>query len=433
MPQYQYRARDMEGHAHQGVQTAASEEEVLRALDASRLIPVSIRVQAAPRPRRAARSAATPTPSAAQDDVFKRLSAALEELTSRPKRGSVAMFARQLSTLINTGIPLVRALRSISRDHYDKNLARFINAVAADVQKGESLSAALGNHPRVFDQVFVSLVKTGEVSGTLDKIMDQTAGYLERAETLKLKVESALRYPVFVFSFALVVLLAMVLKIVPMFAKIYAQFGVQLPLPTRILLGISHAVTHNILILIGLGVAATIAWGRLMRSEAGRLWLDRVKIGLPMFGPLIRMYAISRFARTMGLLVGSGTQMLYALKVIRPVPGNKVMEQAIDSVRLQVEQGTALSAAMSETGAFPEMLVQVTATGEETGQLDNLLGRTAEFYEQRVSASVDGLGSLVEPIAIVLVGGMVGMMLIALYLPIFSLGQAMRAGLTGHH
>ena len=431
MPQYQYRARDMEGHAHQGVQTAASEEEVLRALDASRLIPVSIRVQAPPRPRRAAPSAATPT--VAQEDVFKRLSAALEELTSRPKRGSVAMFARQLSTLINTGIPLVRALRSISRDHYDKNLARFINAVAADVQKGESLSAALGNHPQVFDQVFVSLVKTGEVSGTLDKIMDQTAGYLERAETLKMKVEAALRYPVFVFSFALLVLLVMVLKIVPMFAKIYAQFGVQLPLPTRILLGISHAATHNILILIGLGVAATIAWGRLMRSEAGKLWLDRVKIELPMFGPLIRMYAISRFARTMGLLVGSGTQMLYALKVIRPVPGNKVMEQAIDSVRLQVEQGTSLSAAMSETGAFPEMLVQITATGEETGQLDNLLGRTAEFYEQRVTASVDGLSSLVEPIAIVLVGGMVGVMLIALYLPIFSLGQAMRAGLSGHH
>ncbi len=198
MPQYQYRARDMEGHAHQGVQTAVSEEEVLRALDASRLVPVSIRVQAPPRPRRAARSAATP--SVAQEDVVKRLSAALEELTSRPKRGSVAMFARQLSTLINTGIPLVRALRSISRDHYDKNLARFINAVAADVQKGESLSAALGNHPQVFDQVFVSLVKTGEVSGTLDKIMDQTAGYLERAETLKMKVEAALRYPIFVFS-----------------------------------------------------------------------------------------------------------------------------------------------------------------------------------------------------------------------------------------
>ncbi len=430
MPSYHYRARDAQGHAHEGVQVATSEGDVLRALDASQLVAVSIRVQDAPRPR-AARSA--PRPSVAADDVAKRLSALLESWTSGVKRGSVAMFARQLATLINSGIPLVRALRSISRDHYDKNLARVINAVAADVQKGESLSDALANHPRVFDPVFVSLVKTGEVSGTLDKIMDQTAGYLERDETLKSKVEAALRYPTFVFSFALLVLLVMVLKIVPMFAKIYAQFGVQLPLPTRILLAISGAATHNFLILVGLAVAAGIAWGRFARSEAGMLWLDRVKLNLPMFGPLIETYAISRFARTMGLLVASGTQMLHALKVIRPVPGNKVIEQAIDSVRRQVEEGVALSAAMSETGAFPEMLVQVTATGEETGQLDSLLGRTAEFYEQRVTASVDGLSSLVEPIAIVLVGGMVGVMLIALYLPIFSLGQAMRAGLSGHH
>ena len=248
-----------------------------------------------------------------------------------------------------------------------------------------------------------------------------------------MRVESALRYPIFVFSFAVLVLLVMLLKIVPLFAKIYSQFGVALPLPTRILLSISHIVTSNIVIVAGVGFVGAIVCGRILRSEAGRLWLDRVKLELPLFGPLIQMYAIGRFARTMGLLVASGTQLLYSLKVIRPVPGNKVMEQAIDSVRRQVEQGTSLSTAMGETGAFPEMLVQVTATGEETGQLDRLLGRAAEFYEQRVSASVDGLSSLVEPIAIVLVGGMVGVMLVALYLPIFSLGQAMRAGLTGHH
>ena len=335
--------------------------------------------------------------------------------------------------MINTGIPLVRALRSISHDQYDKNLARVIDVVAADVQKGDALSAALEKHPRVFDAVFVSLVKTGEVSGALDKIMNQAASYLERAETLKMKVEGALRYPIFVFSFALLLLLVMVLKIVPMFAGVYSQFRVALPLPTRILLGVSHAATHNIPILIALALLAAIAWGRATRSEAGRLRIDRVKLDLPVFGSLIEMYAISRFARTLGLLVGSGTHMLYALKVIRPVPGNKVMEQAINSARRQVEQGTALSTALAETGVFPEMLVQVTATGEETGQLDGLLGSAAEFYEERVSASVNGLSSLVEPIAIALVGGMVGMMLLALYLPIFSLGQAMRAGLTGHH
>lgn len=431
MPRYHYRARDAEGRAHEGVQVANSEEEVLRALDASRLVPVSIRVTKSPRERLAA--PAVPKASATIGDIVTRLSALLERVTSSVKRGSVAMFARQLSTMISAGIPLVRALRSISRDHYDKNLARVIDTVAADVQKGDSLSAALARHPHVFDQVFVSLVKTGEVSGSLDKIMDQTAGYLERAETLKMKVESALRYPIFVFSFAMLVLLVMVLKIVPMFAKIYSQFGVALPLPTRVLLLISHAMLHNLPLLILLVVAAAIAWTRFARSATGSLWLDRVKLKLPLFGSLIEQYAICRFARTMGLLVGSGTQMLYALKVIRPVPGNKVLEQAIDSVRGQVEQGTALSDAMSEAGVFPEMLIQVTATGEETGQLDSLLARIADFYEQRVSAAVNGLSSLVEPIAIVVLGGVVGVMLVALYLPIFSLGQAMRAGLTGHH
>jgi type IV pilus assembly protein PilC len=154
---------------------------------------------------------------------------------------------------------------------------------------------------------------------------------------------------------------------------------------------------------------------------------------MPLFGPLVRMYAISRFARTMSLLVASGSPMLNVLKVIRPVPGNRVIEQAVDSVRAHVEQGASLSTAMGETGAFPEMLVQLTATGEETGQLDRLLARAADFYEQRVSATVDSLSTLVEPIAIVLVGAMVGVMLVALYFPIFTLGQAMRAGLTGHH
>ena len=420
MPQYQYKARDREGHAHEGVHVAASEEEVLRALRSSQLVAVSIKVRGAT--GRRASSPAVERPPSALFEVFR----------NRVKRGAVAMFARQLSTLINSGIPLVRALHSISRDHYDRNLARILQQVAADVQRGDALSTALGAHPRTFDHVFVSLVKTGEVSGTLDRIMDQTAGYLERAEGLKMKVESALRYPIFVLSFAVFVLLAMLLKIVPMFVTIYGRFGVQLPLPTRILLSASHAFTQNLPLIALLGLAAVIAGRRAIQTDAGRLALDGLKFKLPLFGPVIRMYAISRFARTMSLLVASGTHMLHALKVIRPVPGNKVMEQAIESVGRQVEQGASLSNAMSETGVFPEMLVQVTATGEETGQLDNLLARTAEFYEQRVSATVDGLSSLVEPIAIVLVGGMVGVMLIALYLPIFSLGQAMRAGLTGH-
>jgi type IV pilus assembly protein PilC len=333
--------------------------------------------------------------------------------------------------MIAAGLPLVRSLRSIARDHHDRRLAGIIAQVADDVQKGDALSTALSRHPVAFDEVFVSLVRTGEVSGTLDTIMDHTAGYLERSEALRLKVQAALRYPTFVLGLAAAILAAMVLKIIPMFATIYTRFRVKLPWPTQLLLSLSDFATRNLPLLLAAAVLLGLAawnWGR---TPAGRLALDRMRFHMPVFGPLIRMYAITRFARTLGILVGSGTQLLYALKVMRPVPGNRVLEQAIEAVGARVESGVSLSRAMSETGEFPEMLVQMTATGEETGKLDNMLSRTADFYEQRVTAAVDGLSSLVEPIAIVTLGIVVGLVLLALYLPIFNLGQAMRSGLVG--
>jgi len=278
----------------------------------------------------------------------------------------------------------------------------------------------------------VSLVNTGEVSGTLDRIMDHTAGYLERAEALRLKVEAALRYPIFVLVIAVLVLIGMIVGVIPRFAVIYSRFKVALPLPTQMLLGLSKLIVGNLLpfsVLTLLVVVSVWYWGQ---TERGRETIDRAKFNLPIFGSLIRMYAITKFTRTLGILTSSGTQILFALKVMKPVPGNKVLELGIERVRSRVEEGTSLSTAMTEAGVFPEMLVQMTSTGEETGQLDTLLIRTSEFYEQRLEAAVDGLSSLVEPIAIVVLGGMVCVMLVALYLPLFSLGQAMRQGLTGH-
>jgi len=188
----------------------------------------------------------------------------------------------------------------------------------------------------------------------------------------------------------------------------------------------------NMLLTIVLTAASGLSVLYWSQTPSGRFWLDRAKINMPLFGPLIRMYAVTKFARTLGILTASGIQILYALKVLKPVPGNKVLERGIDVVRARIEEGGALSRAMDESGVFPEMLVQMTATGEETGHLDEMLSRTADFYEQRVTAQVDGLSSLVEPIAIVVLGGMVGVMLLALYLPIFNLGQAMRSGMVGH-
>ena len=421
MPSYYYRARDMSGRAHEGIEVAASEEEVLRILEGSKLIPVFIEARAPGGPR-----------GAMSIPLFASWQRGMDRLQNHVQPGSVALFARQLATMIGAGLPLVRSLRSIARDHHDRKLGVIIDQVADDVQKGDSLSAALAKHPAVFDDVFSSLVTTGEVSGTLDTIMNQTANYLERAETLRLKVEAALRYPIFILVFALAILTVMILWIVPMFSGIYARFKVPLPAPTQILLTTSQLVTHNLLAVTALVVLGTLLFWNFIQTERGRLWLDQLKFNLPIFGPLIRMYAVTKFSRTLSILTASGTQILYALKVIKPVPGNRVLEQGVDAMRLRVEGGASLSKAMSETGVMPEMLVQMTATGEETGQLEQMLSRTAEFYEQRVTTAVDGLSSLVEPIAIVVVGVVVGLMLLALYLPIFSLGQAMRSGLLGH-
>jgi type IV pilus assembly protein PilC len=419
MPSYYYRARDLSGRAHEGIEVAASEEEVLRILEGSQLTPVFIESRAPSGAR---------TSTGALLEPFRE---AFGRMGQGVKPTSVALFARQLATMINAGLPLVRSLRSIARDHGDKKLGAVLERVAEDVQKGDTLSAALGKHPAVFDEVFVSLVNTGEVSGTLDHIMDQTAGYMERAETLRLKVEAALRYPMFVMIFASLVVVAMIVKIIPMFVGIYDRFKVPLPAPTRMLLDMSVFISNNLLLVVAVVLTTLVALWYWAQTADGRLTVDRMKFGLPLFGPLIRMYAVTKFARTLGILTASGTQILYALKVLKPVPGNRVLEDGADFVRARVEEGSSLSKAMTEAKVFPEMLIQMTATGEETGQLDNMLARTADFYEQRVTTQVDGLSSLVEPLAIVMLGLLVGLMLIALYLPIFNLGQAMRSGLTG--
>jgi type IV pilus assembly protein PilC len=425
MPRYFYRARDTSGRAHEGIEVAASEDEVLRALSNMRLTPVLIEA-------RGTNGAASPPAGVRTVPLDASPRSPWSELFRRSVQpGSVALFARQLATMMAAGLPLVRALRSIARDHHDRRLSGILVQVTDDVQKGDALATALGRHPRAFGEVFVSLVQTGEVSGSLDDVLGQTAGYLERAELLRLKVEAALRYPTFILSFAGAVLLAMFFKIVPMFSDIYSRFKVQLPAPTRLLLAISGALTHNLLLVLFIGGFAGFALAMWLRSEDGKVRFDALKFQVPLFGSLVRMYAMTRYARTLGILVGSGTNILHALRVLRPVPGNRMVARAVDSVRTQVEGGASLSRAMAETGVFPDMLVQMTATGEETGRLDEMLMRTADFYEQRVTAKVEGLSSLVEPVAIVLLGLVIALMLVALYLPIFNLGHAMQSGMLG--
>src|SRR5262245_58762565 len=266
MPSYYYRARDTFGRAHEGIEVAASEDEVLRALSQMRLTPVLIEARGTNGAVPAATSAGLARPAAAEAPARPFWA----ELLRRPVQpGSVALFARQLATMMSAGLPLVKALRSIARDHHDRRLSRILEQVGDDVQKGDSLAMALSRHPHAFGEVFVSLVQTGEVSGSLDKVLGEMAAYLKRAEMLRLKVEAALRYPTFILSFAGAVLLAMFFKIVPMFSDIYSRFRVTLPAPTRLLLAISGALTHNA-VLVGFVVGLCgLAFWLWRRSEEG--------------------------------------------------------------------------------------------------------------------------------------------------------------------
>ena len=279
MPSFYYRARDLNGGAHEGIEIASTEADVLRLLEAQQLVPVFIEVRAG---EGVAGGAGSPITTASS--LRASIAGEVRRWRTRVQPGSVALFARQLATMISAGLPMVRSLRSIARDHQDARLRTILDSVSDDVSRGESLATALGKHDGVFDEVFVSLVHTGEVSGTLDVVMDQTAGYMERAEGLRLKVESALRYPIFVLTFAVLVMLAMIIKIIPMFTDIYARFRVELPLPTRALLAISRGINQNIWAFGAGALLAGFLFWYWAQTGAGRYTLDQMKFRLPLFG-----------------------------------------------------------------------------------------------------------------------------------------------------
>ncbi len=413
MPTYYYRARSTDGTPRHGTLTVASEVELLRRLEEESLTPIHVEL------RRGATGSAAPGFSAEFQALWRKI-----ETTARPQK--VMLFTRQLSTMQTAGLPLVRSLRSIARDVGDKRFQKMILKIATEVEGGRPLSEALAEYPGSFDDVYCRLVYTGEVSGTLDVLLRQLAEYLEKAEALRVKVQAALRYPIFVVCFLVIVMAVIFLNIIPQFARIYSGLGVELPIQTRILLAISSAITQNlpltILILFLLVLGGTL-FGF---SRVGRRFYDTAKLKTPVFGELLRLHIVSRFTRTLGILTSSGTQILTALKVVAPVPGNARVESAILDAKGMVEGGRSLSSSLAETKEFPDLVIQMVATGEESGKLDEMLTLTAGYYEQRVAAALEGFASLIEPFLIVILGGVVGAILLALYMPIFKIGQALQ-------
>jgi type IV pilus assembly protein PilC len=340
---------------------------------------------------------------------------------AKVKLKDLSVFSRQFATMINSGLPILRALAILAEQTPNKLLAETLSECRNDVEQGSSLSGAMQKHPKVFNDLYVSMVKSGELGGSLDSTLLKVAAMLEREVHLRGKIKSAMTYPVAVVGLVVLIMAAMLLFVVPQFKGIYDQLGGSLPLPTRALIALSDAVKSYWYILVALAVAARFFFRRYKATENGRTQVDRLKLRLPVFGSLFHKTALSRFSSTFSMLLSAGVPILQALDIVSDTVNNKIISKAVVDVQGSVREGESIAKPLGRHAVFPPMVVQMIAVGEETGQVDTMLTKVAQFYDQEVEASVDALTSLIEPLLIAIIGGFVGAAVIALYMPMFNI------------
>jgi type IV pilus assembly protein PilC len=334
---------------------------------------------------------------------------------------NLAVFVRQFSVMIDAGLPLVQCLEILGSQEEDKNFAGVILATRGEVESGASLADAMKKHPKTFDALFTNMIAAGEAGGILDTILKRLATYIEKAVKLKGQVKSAMIYPVAVIVIAVVVVGVILWKVIPTFANLFAGLGAELPLPTRVVIALSNnLVRFGPFLIVGL-VGASFGFKSYYATPKGRMVVDAIVLKLPILGLLMRKIAVARFCRTLSTLLASGVSILEALDITAKTAGNAVIEQAIQTTRTSIERGETIAAPLKETAVFPPMVVQMIGVGEATGALDTMLSKIADFYEEEVDVAVAGLLTLMEPLMIAVLGGVVGGIVIAMYMPIFSL------------
>ena len=339
-----------------------------------------------------------------------------------PVRSSeLSTFTRQFATMIDAGLPLMQCLHTLREQTTKEKFHEIIGQVADSVEAGKTLAEALAQHPKVFSSLYVHLVEAGELGGMLDRILQRLAVYLEKANSLKRKIRGAMVYPALISVVAVGGTIFMLTTIVPTFAKLFREFGETLPAPTRLVLAISTLLQHNILLIIGFVIALVLGLRYFYRTKTGRRKIDRLLLKLPIFGNLLRKSAISRFSRTLSTLLSSGVAILESLDITAKTAGNTVVQEAVTKARSRIAEGQTISEPLKESGVFPPMVTQMVAIGERTGQMDNMLSKIADFYDEQVDVAVAALTSVLEPIIVICMGVVVGGILIAMYLPMFDL------------
>jgi len=344
------------------------------------------------------------------------------ETSQRIKGRDKAVFARQFATMIQSGLPVLRALYVLEEQTQNARFKKIIGSVREDVEAGMALSDSMARYPVAFDRLYVAMVKAGEAGGALDQTLNRLAIQLEKDDNIKRTIKSAMAYPVLIAVFAVCVAIGMLLFIIPIFAGMYDQLGGELPMLTQLMMAMSNAMKKYWFIIFPALGAAVYGLKRLKNTERGRAVWDQAKLKLPMkLGPVIQKIAVSRFTRTLSTLVGAGVPILQAIEITGKTSGNTVIENAMIDVKESVRSGESISKPLSRAAVFPPMVVHMTAIGEETGALDSMLSKIADFYDSEVDAAIKSLTSIIEPIMMLFIGGIVGVIVISMYLPMFNM------------
>jgi type IV pilus assembly protein PilC len=395
---YQYTAKDKNGHTLIGILDAASEAEVVEVLHKKDLVVILI-------------------------EQTKKRTVKAQGKAKRIKLDDLVIFSRQLATMIDAGIPLVHSLGILSEQIENKNLKNVIILLRQDIEAGVSFCDALAKHPKVFSELFINMTKAGESSGMLDEVLDRLASYLEKTAALTRKIVSSLVYPAVVVTMAILITAVLLLKVVPTFKGIFEILGGQLPLPTLILIGVSDFLRRYFPLTIVFLIAFSLLFKRYISTEKGRYKFDLNKLKMPVLGPIFRKMAVAKFSRTFSTLVKSGIPVLNALDIVSKTSGNKVIEEAVMGCSRAVRDGEVIARPLSKSGVFPPMVCRMISVGEQTGKLELMLTKIADFYEEQVDAAAQALTSLIEPLVIAFLGIVIGGIVISLFLPIFKITQ----------
>ncbi|MGZ4791615.1 MAG: type II secretion system F family protein [Ilumatobacteraceae bacterium] len=395
---YAYKVRDKVGAIHKGSIEGHSEQLVVAKLRELGYVPVSVTAHGK-----------------------SKLSADIGRGGGKIELRSVVIFSRQLATMVGAGLTLIRALGILADQTESKPLAAIISTMRGDIERGLSFSQAISKHPKVFPTVYIAMVRSGEVGGMLDAVLLQLATMMEKQLELRRRVKSAMSYPIAVGGIIVVIVSAMLIFIVPMFKSMYKDLGGTLPLPTRILISVSGFITGMWWLIALVTVVTVVALKRWKATPPGRMAFDRLKLRLPIAGVIVQKTALARFCQTLAALARAGVSIMEALDIVADTAGNAVVAAAVMNARERVRVGESVSAALEGHAVFPSMVVQMMAVGEETGALDEMLDKIGEFYDAEVSATVDALTSLIEPLLMVVMGATVGGMVVALYMPMFKI------------